>query len=49
MLFVFFAVNAGLSALNWMLYANNPNPASLGAGIFCGFMALFVLALAVTE
>lgn len=35
-----FVFMAAASAINWVLYVDDPNPWSLFSGIFCGAMAL---------
>lgn len=44
-----FAINAAAVAVNAALYANDPNPVSLGCIVFSGLFAAFFLVMAVTE
>ena len=40
MISVLFLINAAASALNFAKYADNSNPINLGAGVFCGLVAI---------
>lgn len=37
---VLFLINAAASAINFVKYADNSNPINLGAGVFCGLVAI---------
>ena len=38
----FVILNAGMSALNFAMYAETQKPISLAAGIFCGICAIVI-------
>ena len=39
------SLNAGLSALNFGMFVSDGSPLSMGAGVFCGFMTVYTIAI----
>lgn len=44
-----FMIQMGMAVINFVLYSENDSPISLGAGVFCGTLALSSLIMAIVN